>query len=149
MPVTVLDGLSKHRKLLLEFYTFDMAEALLRRGLTLPPLSEVNTQAPPAIAYVNPLPNGTTRWIAECPDCEAAGLTRAEYVWIETPLFFCCHCGNRAIGGSWRNVELPAERLEIEALLLARPDPSTRAWGPHMTLDDLRAENAQLVGGGS
>jgi hypothetical protein len=75
-------------------------------------------------------------------------LGRAEYVWLATPLFFCTSCGNASIGGRWRPVAVPADRAEIERLLLARPDPATRSWRPGETTDQLAAENVMLLGGG-
>lgn len=148
MPATIADGRARFGVALEEFYRRpELAARIGRRGVLIPPTSDVAREAAPALAYVNPLPDGSARWIADCPDCKAAGVSSAEYVWIDRPLFFCATCGNRDVGGRWRRVVLPAERRDIERLLLARPDPATRVWTPGETLDRLRAENAALAVG--
>lgn len=55
------------------------------------------------------------QWIA---DCECRG---ASFVDPDEPVFFCFSCGNRAHGKQLRPVEFPAERAEIERLILERP----------------------------
>lgn len=145
MPAQIVDGRAKFGKSLADFYAdHDLVTRVARRGVLIPPIATVAEDAAPALAYVNPLPDGSVRWIAECPDCRAAGKTAAEYVWLATPLLFCMRCGNAAIDGRWRRVLIPADREEIERLLLVRPDPGDRAWMPNESLDDLREQNASL-----
>lgn len=150
MTAQILDGAAKFGMDLQTFYRQpELVAAVARRGILIPPTSEVADDAPPALAYVNPLPDGTVRWIAQCPDCQARGRTAAGYVWMSQPLTFCMRCANRSIGGRWRRVTVPANRAEIEGLLMLRPDPETRAWIPGETVEQLQAENATLeIGGG-
>ena len=108
---------------------------LLKTGGAQAP-SEIASDAEPAEALVNPL-GAEIRWVALCPECGGA-----EYVWWSDPRFFCIGCRNAAIGGRFRPLRLPANRAEIEAALMARPDPATRGWSPSETVDDLLAENA-------
>lgn len=145
----ILDGQRKFGCTLEAFYRQPiLVEQVARRGILIPPTSDVDRDAEPALAYVNPLSDGSVRWIAECPACRADGRTRAEYVWISTPLLFCVGCGNAGIGARWRLVTVPRDRTGIERLLLARPDPLTRSWRPGETLEQLAAENVMLLGGG-
>jgi hypothetical protein len=145
----ILDGQAAFGMTLEQFYGQpEIILLVMRRGVMVPPITDVDEHAAPALAYINPLTNGRVRWIAECPYCKSFGRTRAEYVWMSTPLLFCTACANRAIGSYWRPVALPAERDAIERLLLARPDPLTRAWAPGETLEQMTAENVVLLGGG-
>lgn len=149
MTAQIVDGRAKFGCSLLDFYRQDdIAIRVARRGIFIPPIDAVAEDAPPALAFVDPLPDDSVRWIAVCPDCRAGGRTVAQYVWLETPLLFCARCANAAIGSQWRRVGLPAERLTIERMLLARPDPQVRVWRPGETTDDLAAENVMLAGGG-
>ena len=150
MSAAIIDGEARFGLRLAAFYgRREIAAALFRRGISsVPLLTEIAGEAEPAQAYVNPDLAGQARWIARCPDCERAGLTRAEYVWLRQPLLFCMECGNAELGRRWRRVEVPAARVEIERLLLARPDPRTRAWVPGETLALLVAENEMLLGKG-
>lgn len=79
-------------------------------------------------------------WIADCPTLGCGG---AEYVSFDRPVFFCCECRNQAAGNDYLPVVVPKpeKRTEIEAILDARPAPSTRHWYPHETVAQLRAEN--------
>jgi hypothetical protein len=52
------------------------------------------------------------RWLAQCPICNGA-----EYVDAETPIFFCCSCGNGDVRSA-RPVKFPSNREEVEAELL-------------------------------
>lgn len=103
----------------------------------IPADNDLALDAAPAVACVNAY-GLTARWIAQCPDCSGA-----EYVWLEAPRFYCVSCRNVRIGGRWRPVALPDDRDEIEAALLARPDPHTRHWMPPETVADLLAENTR------
>lgn len=145
MPARVLDGRTKFGCSLEQFYRQDsLAIQIARRGILIPPLSEVASAADPALAYVNPLPDGVVRWIANCPACLAHGRTVAQYVWLDQPLLFCTRCANAGLDGRWRPIRVPAEREEIERLLLLRPDPEQRGWQPGESLADLERENAAL-----
>ena len=82
-------------------------------------------------AYVN---HG--RWVADCPQ---PGCTGAMMVTEQQPM----HCGNRDCGGGPWTVAFPAERQQIEVLLLLRPVDRNRNWRPGESLAALRAENAE------
>jgi hypothetical protein len=146
----ILDGRTQFGMGLDEFYRQEEIVLLVwRRGGVVPPLTEVDPEAPPALAQVNPLPNGMVRWIAVCPACQGRGRASAEYVWLTTPLMFCTRCCNADLGGKWRQVQLPEERAEIERLLLLRPDPETRGWRPDESVLDLQDQNEIMgLGGG-
>jgi hypothetical protein len=57
--------------------------------------------------------------------------------------FFCFGCYNIIHTGLPRRVTYPVDEVRgrVEALLLARPDPSTRNWLPSETVEDLAIEN--------
>jgi hypothetical protein len=76
------------------------------------------------------------QWIA---DCECGG---AEFVDCDEPVFYCFSCANRDEAGKLRPVVFPApaERMEIERLILERPVDDRRG------LDDLeRAHMAKAM----
>jgi hypothetical protein len=75
------------------------------------------------------------RWIASCPYCRGALLMD------ESEPFFCPDCLMVANGGYARPVLWPENVAEIEAALLARPNPANRNWTMVETVDALRAEN--------
>lgn len=142
--MTILDGRSRTGLTLAQFHARrDILEQAARQGVAIPQPSVVAEDAPPAYAEVNPLDpiEPVARWIARCPDCPGG----TSYVWIAGPhLMFCLACCNSEINNRWRPVVVPAERLEIERLLMLRPRSANRAWAPGETLDDLRADNARL-----
>lgn len=143
----LVDGRSRFKCSLAEFYRRrDIVQQATRAGIMIPPTSDVAEEAPPAPARLNPLTpfEMVSRWIADCPDCRGG----TAYVWLSTPLMFCIQCGNGAIGGKWRRVEVPAERRQIEDILLRRGDVARMSWTPGETLDLLRAENETLGVGG-
>lgn len=149
MTTRIVDGRARFGMSLEAFYRQeDLVIRVARRGILIPPTSEVATDVDPALAYVNPLPDGSVRWIANCPDCAEHGRLQAEYVWLDAPLLFCTRCANAAIGGKWRLVKVPGNRKAIEALLLKRSDPEQRAWNPGETLAQIRADNRKLGLGG-
>jgi len=78
-------------------------------------------------------------WIALCPSGDGG----AEFVNFEDPRFFCCNCRNRQWGGKPLRMVLPdpAVRLQVETVLLKRPDPATRNWEPGESVEDLKVEN--------
>lgn len=85
------------------------------------------------------------RWLVECPTPDCGG---ALIVSEQTPFFFCPYCANESNGGKWCKVAFPppAQKREIEALLLKRParrdfEAFHRNWRPGETLTQLRAEN--------
>lgn len=145
MAARIIDGRSRFGCSLVEFYRQDaLAVQIARRGILVPPVSAVDRDADPALAYVNPLPDGSVRWIANCPTCLSHGRTVAQYVWLDQPLLFCTRCANASIGGCWRPIAVPSERAEIERLLLLRTDPEQRAWTPSETVADLVEQNTEL-----
>ena len=105
---------------------------------TIAPLDRRSPTAEPMVAEVN---HGI--WIAPCA-CGMPGLpTPGCIVWIDAPWGWCVRCGNQAYGGGWRRVVMPppAERAAIEAVLMRRPDPTTRNWSPGETVAGLVADN--------
>lgn len=84
----------------------------------------------PVFAFVN-----ASEWKARC---ECGGV---EYVDMEMRLFMCCSCWNRRHAHAWRRVVVPAERHDIERILLARPNPLTRHWKVDEPLGHLLVEN--------
>lgn len=140
----ILDGLARTGKTLQAFHAQrEILQQVARLGVALPLPSDVDPDAPPAYAEVNPLDpyEPVARWIARCPDCPGG----TSYVWTAGPhVMFCLACCNRAIGSHWRPVVVPAERLEIERLLSLRPRSATRVWSHGETLEKLRAENVAL-----
>lgn len=87
------------------------------------------------------------RWIVDCP----FGCNGAQFASKQTRLFFCVDCLHSGKAeGRWIAVKFPDDIDAIEAELMLRPQPLTRNWFPHETLDDLRVEridqeNASLV----
>lgn len=81
------------------------------------------------------------RWVVRCPDCAGAELM------ADSGLFFCCNCRNQAVGHAYRRVTPPSktQRAQIEAALLARPEPENRNWLPSESVADLLAENAVML----
>lgn len=102
-----------------------------------------------------------SRWGAHCRLVYGAGASAIECggyedVDLADPRFMCFSCWNEAAGGVWRRVVFPpeAERVEIEALLLQREDPRSRAflpqgsvagWGGADTLATIREQNDLLI----
>lgn len=82
------------------------------------------------------------RWIAKCPDCNGQ-----EVVDPDEPVFVCLNprCLNRLNDGFPRKIMFPgAERmLQIEEILLARPNPINRNWLRDEDLDQLKQENIE------
>jgi len=103
-------------------------DLLAATGRALPPVADVAEDAP-IFARIN-----GGRWIVVC-DC---GMSEA--VWLALPLFYCHNCWNTAIGGRWRPVAVPADRDEIQRLLVMRPYVN-RAWIPGESVEDVRADN--------
>jgi len=76
-----------------------------------------------------------SNWRVCCTTCREA-------IVIEPGLpFFCPNCLMQANGGYAMRVIWPAERAQIEAVLLARPVPEHRNWLPGETVAMLIAEN--------
>jgi hypothetical protein len=126
MPL--LDGAAVHGMDQRTWHRTDGIRRFARlRGFGLPTRDTGVSDAPAVPAIVN---HG--RWIAFCPDCIGA----AELVWLADPRLFCMACGNRAIGGLWRTVEMPADAAEITASLSERPRHE-QGWEPDLPpLDD-------------
>lgn len=108
------------------------------------------------------------QWVADC-DCGGC-----EFVDPEEQIFYCFSCGNRANNNRVRPVLFPADRAEIEQLVLARPVDDrkgltdleqaglakalvivqsdgaqyslVRSWTPGESAEDLAKQNAILDG---
>jgi hypothetical protein len=112
---------------------------LVRFGYAPPPIDETADDAQPLDVEVN-----AGLWIWRCP----CGLGSVDdppigggIAFAATPLGWCARCQNVETVGRWRPLRFPPERLEIERVLAARPDPSTRNWWPGETVGELVAEN--------
>lgn len=85
-------------------------------------------------------------WRVMCPFCPGG-------LWAEPPTsdlpdgepFFCVDCLMQANAFRPMRVIWPVDRLQIERVLLLRPDPLTRNWLPGRgeTLEVLQFENKQ------
>lgn len=79
------------------------------------------------------------RWIARCPFCSGAELVDPADL-----RFWCLSCDMAGSKRHWLPVQMPtaAARLQVEGLLLKRPQQENRNWHPPgETLADLQAEN--------
>lgn len=74
------------------------------------------------------------RWVVECPDCHSA-----QMACVTDRRFMCEVCANVTVGGMWRPVTWPEERIEIDEILSARP-LGNQNWLPGETVADLLAE---------
>jgi hypothetical protein len=74
------------------------------------------------------------RWVAQC---ECGG---AESVDLDSPIFFCCSCGNRSTTGRPREVVFPKEIEQIEAILLKRTDLRWKNWKVGESVESLEKE---------
>ena len=95
-----------------------------------------------APAYVN---HG--RWVVDCPFCGGA-----EQEWPQglrthpsVPHPFglvndTLHCGYT---GKTCVAQFPDDRFAIESVLSKRPEPQTRNWFVHESVEDLHAENVE------
>ena len=123
----------------------DQVRIVQRRSLGMFNLPrELDVDASPARAAIQTIEhlrrgNHVTRWIVFCPDC--AGAEDGD---PSDPRFFCMSCFNSACGGRWRRAVYPEDRAAIEALVLTRSDPATRAYLPGETLAEIRAQNLRL-----
>jgi hypothetical protein len=141
MPAQILDGRTRWGCSLQEFFgqPIIVSEAM-RRGMLIPPIGQVATDAAPALAFVDYLDGTGARWMASCPDCPFA--RDVQYVWIEGPhVGWFLTCQNASAGGKWRPIVIPKNWRAIEKVLAARP-PERRVWFPWETLAHLKAENA-------
>ena len=79
------------------------------------------------------------RWIARCPN---GGCRNAILASDKTPLFACDNCG-----AGWYAIIFPANKPDIERVLLRRPLQGglapTRNWLPREVVSDLERENAE------
>lgn len=82
------------------------------------------------------------RWLVQCPGCQSAQMASRT-----DRRFYCGECSNGSHGGQWVSVTWPADGDDIDTVLAARPDPTTRNWVPTKgdgspeTVADLIAEN--------
>lgn len=74
------------------------------------------------------------RWVVMC------GCGNAPSADVEWTLAACFECG-----AIYYAFDVPTDRLEIEALLLARPEMRTRNWRPPETVAFLAAENVEYL----
>jgi len=117
---------------------------LVRKGwLDAIPALSLPPQGEQAIAVVN-----HSRWFALCPDERCAG---GEVVSPDAPVFMCLSCGNKNNLDKngiirLRQVAFPDDRIELEKVLLERPDPVSRNWYPTETIEDLQEENKRHLG---
>jgi hypothetical protein len=93
----------------------------------------VNATVPPTNARIN---HGI--WIADCPNCIGA-----EAVDYDNRRFFCFNCKNDYADERPIRVIFPPkkDRLQIQAILMFRPDHRNRNWFPYETIEDLSQEN--------
>ena len=77
------------------------------------------------------------RWVAQC---ECGG---AESVDPDSPIFFCCSCGNRSTTGRPREVVFPKEMERIETILLKRTDPRWKCWKVGESIESLEKEYSE------
>lgn len=106
------------------------ARRAIQQHRPLPPDDGGTVEGHAVRAYVN---HG--RWVADCLFCGGAVMAP-----VDDPRFLCGECLNRQVGGRMVALELPADRDEIEAELLKRPNAINRNWRPGETVDDLAAE---------
>ena len=78
------------------------------------------------------------RWLARC---ECGGW---EDVTPADPVHFCLSCYNREAGNRLRPVVFPAQREEVESLLMERDDGPRRNYDHGETVAELRQQNADL-----
>ena len=101
---------------------------------TLPPPTEIDRRARPAIAYAN-----FGEWVADCPD-ECGGAEVVEPGWP----FMCCHCGNKLLSGRWRRVEWPKDVAAITRALDDRPFDRFRHWVPGEPMKQTEKDTEEL-----
>lgn len=101
-------------------------------GIT-PPESDETADVAPLLAHIS-----DDCWQVDCPDCGGA-----EVVWLNDRRIWCHRCGNAAVGGLYRPVELPTMAEEIERILSYRPRRDYRNWSHTETLDDVRRHNEE------
>lgn len=111
----------------------DLRDQLDRRKVALgqaAPIPQFPDRAARAgvLVYVN-----HSRWLWACPTCKAIHMA------ANTGRGFCTNCWNA--GDGWYPLFFPAERLDLERILDARPDPASRNWQPGETLRELELEN--------
>ena len=70
------------------------------------------------------------KWLIRC-ECRNAPSVHPEWKTAR-----CMECG-----AVYRDIEMPANASEIEAVLVVRPHPANRAWLWPESVEDLRAEN--------
>ena len=90
-----------------------------------------------------------SRWIVHCPNPVCGGALLAPR---DKPFFCCVDCGSPENNGLWYSVVYPANKVEIEGLLLARPHTvmlpdgrrAGRGWEPGQTVADLDQETKTI-----
>lgn len=79
------------------------------------------------------------RWIVKCPHCSTGAMLASK----REKIFWCVNCEMQGNNGYPMQVIFPKDIAMIEQVLCERPDPSTRNWLIHETVNDLMRENAQ------
>ncbi len=99
----------------------------------LPPV-DIKSMGPSVLARVD-----LGRWLVDCSACSSAVVIDDEDL-----VFICPKCGS---GGKWALIIMPAERVEIEEILLLRPGfrdaNRNRFWFPGESIDKLCVENIE------
>lgn len=129
-------ALDERGRIFPSLHAFTHWPALERRHVELgitPPATEDVADVPPLLAHVS-----DDMWCVDCPDCGGG-----EMVWTNDLKIWCHRCGNAAVGGLYRPVELPEAASAIEDVLSKRPRRETRNWRHNETLDELRAQNQE------
>ena len=75
-------------------------------------------------------------WKVACASKDCGEHPLVSFPWGGLAICFAC-------GATYEGVPSPADRSEIERLLLMRPDLRTRNWLPGETVADLARENAE------
>ena len=122
-------------------YLIFVAQKYAEEGLTrilggLPPTDRIRGIVPVSVNH--------GRWMIDCPN---VGCNNALIASRETPLFICTECGSPENDHSWYAVLYPANKVEIEEVLLRRralhpfKNAAHRNWLAGETTDDLRRQN--------
>lgn len=80
---------------------------------------------------------GRSDWRVDCPYCRGALVVEPGEP------YFCPDCAMQGNDYKPLTVVFPANRAEIERVLLKRPDPETRNWLVGETVADLERENRE------
>lgn len=104
---TARDDAKRKKFASVQAYVRGLSVQMAQRGLIAFPWDGRTVTGEPVEAIID---HG--RWLAICDVCQGV-----EYVDPETPIFFCCRCGNGDSRAA-RPVNFPLNREEVEAELL-------------------------------